>query len=90
MSFERETFEGNLGTFGFKGRVLDLNAGDVPLGSEVKAIVLLSAGDVAYRPAGEEEGVIPFVGMAAGFIPPHVPGLVIASGTSATVATIED
>ena len=66
------------------------NSADLP-GGAVKAIVLMTAGNVSFIPAGNADGdPVSFTAQAAGFIPPFVVRRVMATGTTATVRTVED
>ncbi len=56
-----------------------------------RAIVLLTAGNVSYIPAKNADGsALSFVDLPAGWVSPHRVRRVRATGTTATVATIED
>ena len=76
-------------TNGSKGRVVE-TSNTVDLDPYVKAIVLLTAGDVSYLPAENEDGApLAFEGLPAGWVSPHRVRRVLATGTTATVATLE-
>lgn len=65
------------------------DSADLP-GGPVKAIVLITDGDVSFVPPGNADNdPVTFTGRAAGFIPPFVVRRVLATGTTATVRTIE-
>ncbi len=63
---------------------------DTDLASYAKAIVLLTAGNVAYLPAENADGVtLAFVDLPAGWVSPHRVRRVLVTGTTATVATVD-
>jgi hypothetical protein len=86
-----DEFVPSLSTFGRKARaVTPSDVADLPAG-KVKAVVLLSAGNVSVIPADNADNEpVSFTDVPAGFIPPFVVRRVRATGTTATVATIED
>ncbi|TPW28606.1 hypothetical protein FJU08_17540 [Martelella alba] len=90
MTFNRRSKAPSMSSFGFKGRQVDLSGGDVLLGDSVKAVVVMAAGDVSYRPAGETDGALLFSSLMSGAVLPHVPGVIFADGTTATLCTVED
>lgn len=63
------------------------DAADIPNGP-VKGVVTTSAGNLSVIPA-DSATAIAFVGVGVGFIPPYVVRRVMATGTTATVATVE-
>ncbi len=90
MGFNRDEYGAGLTSFGRKGSAVDLSGGNVTLGESVKAIVVVAEGTVSYRPCGETEGSIDFGSLPIGYVLPHIPGVIFASGTTATLATVED
>lgn len=61
------------------------------LASYAKAIVLLTAGNVSYLPVkSADDAPLSFVDLPAGWVSPHRVRRVRATGTTATVATVED
>lgn len=91
MSFNRDEKAATLITLGRGGGMIDYSGGDVTLGVEVKAVVVCSAGDVVYYPAARLSGTaITLTGMTAGQVLPHIPGKIVQTGTTATLATVED
>lgn len=79
-------------TFGRRSRIV--TPSDVaPLADVAKAVICLTGGNLSIIPAENGSGNFPasvdFVGVPAGFIPPFQVKQVKASGTTATVATIE-
>lgn len=82
-------FSPSLTSFGRIGAIVTPSDDtDLPGGS-VKAIVLLTAGDVSLLPAGSDVP-LDFEGLPSGFIPPFIVRRVLATGTTATVATVHD
>lgn len=77
--------------FGHRSAAVTPNdTADLP-GGPVKAIVLLTEGNVSYLPPDNADNdPVSFAGMPAGFIPPHVVRRVLATGTTATIRTVED
>lgn len=75
-------------SFGRKGSVIVPNdASDLP--TYAKAIVVLSPGDVAIIPVENADGAtLTFTGLAAGQIVPFQVRRVLATGTTASVASI--
>lgn len=90
MGFNRDDHAASLMTLGRRGKVIDLSGGDQTLGDSVKAVVVTQGGTVSYRPCREKEGSIDFDDLSAGTVLLHIPGVVFAAGTTATLATIED
>ena len=63
---------------------------DLP-GAPVKAILLVTDGDVSFLPAGNpDDDPVTLTGMRAGFMPPFVVRRVLATGTTATIRTLEN
>ncbi|MFK8250655.1 spike base protein, RCAP_Rcc01079 family [Ancylobacter terrae] len=63
---------------------------DLP-SAPVKAVILITAGDISIIPADNANNdPVSFTGQAAGFIPPFIVRRVMATGTTATVRTIEN
>ncbi|MBZ9794322.1 hypothetical protein [Mesorhizobium sp. ES1-4] len=62
----------------------------VDLAAYARAIVLLTDGDVSYLPPNNADGdTVDFTGLPAGWVSPHRVRRVMATGTTATVATVE-
>jgi hypothetical protein len=85
-----DQFPPTLQSFGRKGRMIDYSSGDVSLGDNVKAVVVCAAGDVVYRARDEVADAITMTALTAGTIIPHLIGLIVQSGTTAELATVED
>lgn len=81
---------GTRSEFGRRGRsVTPSDEDDLP--RYVKAVTVLAAGDLSILPVQNEDGnTIDYVGVPAGFSPPFQVRRVMATGTTATVATVED
>jgi hypothetical protein len=77
-------------SFGLKGGMINLGAGDATLPSTVKAVLVCTAGNVVYKPVNSISNTITLTGIGAGYVLPHIPGVIVQSGTTATLATIED
>ncbi|HEV7283909.1 MAG TPA: hypothetical protein VGN75_03555 [Kaistia sp.] len=79
------------GLFGKKsGAVTPSDSTDLP-GGPVKAIVLVTDGNVSFLPPGNANNEpVSFTGMLAGFVPPFHVRRVLATGTTATVRTVDD
>lgn len=88
--WNREANQPSALTFGSKGSAIDLSGGDASLGARVKAVVVTSEGTVSYRPYRENAGSINFGNLPVGYVLPHIPGLILKSGTTAELATVED
>lgn len=64
---------------------------DTDLASYAKAVVTLTAGNLAYLPAENADGVtLAFVDLPAGWVSPHRVRRVLTTGTTATVATVDN
>ena len=90
MGFNRDEYGAGLMTFGRKGGAIDVSSSDAELNKSVKAVVVTAEGTVSYRPCGETEGTIDFGSLPVGYVMPHIPGVIFASGTTAELATVED
>lgn len=90
MTFDVDKSQAGLMTFGRKGSTISTTGGDATMANTVKAVYVISAGNFSYRPRGETTGSITVSGAAVGFIPPHIPGVILATGKTAGLATIED
>ncbi|KQS84130.1 hypothetical protein [Rhizobium sp. Leaf386] len=78
-------------SFGTLGRVITPNNSTDVADAPVKAVICLTSGNIAVIPTNNADGSpIAFVGVSAGFIPPFEVRRVMATGTTATVATVED
>lgn len=90
MSFDPAEFNPTPSSFGTKGSTIDYSGGDVTLATSVKAVAICATGNVVYRPRGETNGSITLTSWPAGATLPHIPGVVIQTGTTATLCTVED
>lgn len=80
--------DGALMTYGRRGVAITPNdAADIP-GGPVKAVVATSAGNLSVIPV-DSSIAIAFIAISAGFSPPYIVRRVMATGTTATVATVE-
>lgn len=74
---------------GSEGRVLT-PSDTVDIAAYPRAVVVLQAGNLAYLPSRNADGqVLSFVNLPAGWVSPHRVRRVMATGTTATVATVE-
>lgn len=81
-------FQASLNTFGRKGvAITPSDSTDIP-GGPVKAVVATSAGDLSVIPA-DSATAIAFTGVPVGFMPPYIVRRVTATGTTASVATVD-
>ena len=90
MAFERDRTQPSASSFGTKGAMIDYSGGNVTLASNIKGIVVCAAGNLVYRAAGEASNAITVTAAPVGYIPPHIVGVVVQTGTTATLATIGD
>ena len=90
MAYDRDQFAPSPVTLGTKGATIDYSSGDVVLGASVKAVQVVAAGNVVYRPAGETSGSITVTEAPVGMVLLHVPGVIFQSGTTATLVSVED
>lgn len=90
MAFDVDRENQSLFSAGRKGAMIDYSGGNVTLGTSVKAVALCSAGNVVYRARGEASNAITMTGLPAGYILPHIPGVIVQSGSTATLCTIGD
>jgi hypothetical protein len=87
MADPLQNFTATPNSFGTKGAIIAPSANDLP--ATVKAITLLTAGDVTIVPVGNADGeTLAYVGCAAGFSPPYRVRRVTAA--TATVASVTD
>lgn len=77
-------------SLGKKGSMIDLSEGNVTLPTSVKAVVVCDGGNVVYRPLSEASNQITMTGLTVGQFLPHIPGVILQSGTTATLCTVED
>jgi len=76
--------------FGSKARIVQ-PSDTLDLDPYAKAIVVVAAGDLAYLPADNADGsIVNVVGAPVGFIPPHRVRRIMATGTDASVVTVDD
>ena len=77
-------------SFGAKGQVVAPDDA-IDLDPYPKAVVVTADGDLAVLPAKNDDGdVVTFHGVSVGFAPPYRVRRVMATGTTATVATVEE
>lgn len=78
-------------TFGRRGRaVTPDDDNDLPNGP-VKAVTLITDGNISILPIDNADGdPISYTGQVAGFMPPFMVRRVLATGTTATVRTLEN
>lgn len=79
-----------LGTLGKKGSMISLASGDATLPTSVKAVVVCDGGNVVYRPRSEASNQITMTGLSVGQFLPHIPGVILQTGTTATLCSVED
>lgn len=76
--------------FSKKGRVVTPSNG-VDLDPYARAIVVVAAGDLVYLPSMNDDGdTVTVTDAPVGFNPPHQVRRVLATGTTATVVTVDD
>jgi hypothetical protein len=81
---------GGLMVFGRKGRVIS-PSNTVDLDPYAKAIVVTAAGNLVIIPVGNEDAdTITFTAAPLGFSPPYRVRRVLATGTTASCATVDD
>lgn len=90
MSFNVYRAEPGLMTRGRLGSMVSVTGGNATMADSVKGVVVCASGNVSYRAKGESSNVITMTGVPAGYVLPHVPGVILATGLTATLATIED
>lgn len=90
MTYDNSQFAATPYSVGRKGGTIDYSGGDVTLSTNVKGVVVVGEGNVVYRPIGETSGSITVTSAPVGFLLPHLVGLIIQSGTTATLTTVED
>lgn len=75
-------------TFGRRGAVV-VPSDSTDLAVYAKTLVVLAGGNLVILPVENDDGVtLPFTGLAAGQIVPFQVRRVLATGTTATVATV--
>ncbi|MDX3971162.1 MAG: hypothetical protein QHD01_31840 [Bradyrhizobium sp.] len=83
------TFRGTQGNFGSLGRAVTPSDSE-DLDPYAKAIVVTAGGDLVILPVRNADGdTITFTGVSVGFVPPYRVRRVMATGTSASVATVD-
>jgi hypothetical protein len=89
MADEFQSFGATPLSFGRKSSaVTPSDTTDLP--NVAKAVVCLSDGNISIIPASEADtDFVAFVGVSAGFVPPFQVRRVMATGTTATVRTVE-
>lgn len=82
-------FQPGAGTFGRKRvAITPSDAADIP-GGPFKAVVATSGGNLSVIPA-DSVTAIAFTDVPVGFMPPYIVRRVMATGTTASVATVDD
>lgn len=81
-------YERRLTTFGDRTSLVT-PSDDTDLASVAKAVVCATAGDLSIIPESSDVSVA-FVGLPAGYVPPFRVRRVNATGTTATVYTVEE
>jgi hypothetical protein len=91
MAFKYDEYPAGPQTFGRRALAVTPNDGtDLPMGA-VKGVVCLTGGDLSVVPLGNaDDAPVNFVDVPAGFVPPFIVRRVRSTGTTATVATVED
>lgn len=74
-------------TFGFDGATIDLSGGDFTVPDTVKAIVVVSAGDVVCRPLNAAEDIT-ITAAPVGMLLPWNCLSITETGTTAILATV--
>lgn len=87
VDYDRELYSSGADTFGFDGAEISLAGGDYIVTDDVKAVVVVSAGNVVFR-AMDGESDITMTGLPAGYIIPWHCSVIRQTGTSATLATL--
>lgn len=90
MGFKTSEFSPSLLTFGRKGASVDLSAADQTMGETVKAIVVATAGSVVYSARHSPDVFLTLSDLPAGYVIPHIPGVIRKTGTTASLITVED
>ena len=83
------TFQGTEGNFGSAGSPIT-PSDTVDLALYAKAIVVTAAGNLVILPVQNNDGTtITFTGVQPGFVPPYRIRRVFATGTTASVASVD-
>lgn len=90
MSYDSSNFNPGPNTKGRLGSMIDYSAGDVTLTSSVKAVVVVATGNVVYTPVDAPSNQITITGAPVGLLLPHIPGTIVKTGSTASLATVED
>jgi len=85
--YDRDNYSSGADTFGFDGAEISLAGGDYSVSDEVKAVVVISAGNVVFR-AVDAGSDITMTGLPAGYIIPWHCSVIRQTGTTATLATL--
>lgn len=84
-----QTFQGSAGNFGSIGTPVT-PSDTVDLNPYAKAVVVTATGNLVILPVQNTDGTtITFTGVPVGFIPPYRVRRVYATGTTASVATVD-
>lgn len=89
MNFEE--FAPSPMTFGRKSSAVEpSDSSDLP-GGAVKGVTTTTAGNISVIPIGNADNdPVAFTDVPVGFVPPFIVRRVMATGTTATVRTVED
>lgn len=75
--------------YGTKGAAIDYSGGNVELGTNIRYVVVTAEGDLVIHPLDNSSGnYVTFTGCPVGFVPPYRVKAIIASGSTASVASI--
>lgn len=85
--YDRDNYSSGAETFGFDGAMISLAGGDYTVTDEVKAIVVVSAGNVVFR-AVDGGSDITITSLPSGYILPWHCSVIRQSGTTANLATL--
>lgn len=86
-TYNRGNYSSGPDTFGFNGDTISLANGDFNVDENTKAVVVVSAGNVVFRPV-DAESDITITGLPAGYIIPWHCAVIRQTGTSATLSTL--
>lgn len=87
MAYDRDDYTSGFDTFGWGGATISLASGDFAVGDTVKGIVVVSAGNVVFRPV-DSAADITITSAPTGYIIPWNCSFIRQTGTTATLATI--
>jgi hypothetical protein len=87
MAYDRNDFTSGADTFGFGGATINLSSTDFTVGNTVKAITVVSSGNIVFR-APDSAADITITGAPVGYVIPWHCSFIRRVGTTATLATI--